>query len=78
MPEKVGALSAASGAIAEAGGNIVAVTSTGVRDGQREVMIKETGADRSQLSELIEKSGVEIIDMRSSSRFQPILFGKPG
>ena len=74
-PDEVGKLSAISSVIANAGGNIIAVTSRSVSEGYDEIMIKETGADPTALKEVIQKMDVEIRDMRSSYRYQPRLFG---
>jgi hypothetical protein len=76
LPEKVGELASISSSIAEAGGNIVAVTSSRLMgESHREVTIKEKGADPNVLTGLLSKSGLEIVDIRASSRYQPKMFG---
>jgi acetoin utilization protein AcuB len=75
VPDEVGRLSAITNAIANAGGNIVAVTGRPFSEEHDEVMIKETGADPTVLKEAIQDLNVEIRDMRSSYRYQPRLFG---
>jgi acetoin utilization protein AcuB len=76
LEERVGELSAITSRIAEAGGNIVAVTTTGLLDnGKREVTIKAVGANRDKIADLIKGSGAEIVDMRPTSNYQPRLFG---
>jgi len=72
VPEKVGELASISNRIAEAGGNIIAVTSTSIQeDGKRDVMIKEVGADQESLSKWLESCGIEVVDVRSSTQYQP-------
>jgi acetoin utilization protein AcuB len=75
LPDRAGELASISRQIADAGGNVVAVTTTSVADGKRETMIKETGADRDKVAELLEKSGVEVVDMRATLPYEPRLFG---
>lgn len=75
LPDQVGELAAITRRIAEAGGNIVAVTTTSRSGGKREVMIKETGANREKIISTMEDSGAESIDMRSFSHYEPALFG---
>ncbi len=75
LADQVGELAAISRRIAEAGGNIVAVTTTSRAGGKREVMIKETGANRDKIIKLVEESGAEILDMRTASHYEPALFG---
>lgn len=76
LPERKGELRKISGAIAEAGGNIVSVTtSRKIGEDMREVTIKETGADPSTLRSKVEQTGVEVLDIRESSRYEPKMFG---
>lgn len=75
LPDRAGELAVISRHIADAGGNIVAVTTTSVEGGKRETMIKETGADRERVSQLLEGSSAEILDMRASTPYEPRLFG---
>lgn len=75
VPDEVGKLSAITTAIANAGGNIVAVTGRPFSDGVDEVMIKERGADPTLVKGAINDLEVEIRDMRSSYHYQPRLFG---
>jgi len=75
VPEKVGQLALISDRIAEAGGNILAVTTTSLReDGYRDVMIKETGARRDALLRLEQGTEVEVLDIRPTSKYEPRLF----
>lgn len=75
VPEKVGQLALISNRIAEAGGNILAVTTTALHEGGfREVMIKETGAKRDALLRLDQGTEVEVLDIRPTSRYEPRLF----
>ena len=76
LPDRVGELAGIAGHFAAVGGNIVAVTTSGVfEDGYREVMIKETGADRQVLLSAFEGTDVEVLDVRASSHYEPRLFG---
>lgn len=75
LPEQVGQLASIAGDIADAGGNIVAVTSSRLMEGgYREVTIKEQGADPEALKGKISKSGLEVIDLRASRSYQPQMF----
>jgi acetoin utilization protein AcuB len=75
LPERLGELAAVSARIAEAGGNIVAVTSSRLRDNShREVMIKEIGADRDSLLNWLDGCGFEVVDVRDSQKYQPKTF----
>lgn len=76
LPERVGELARATSQIAEAGGNIIAVTTSRIlEDNQREVTIKESGADPETLKNLLKSSGTTVVDLRSSAHYQPRLFG---
>ncbi|MBI4770987.1 MAG: CBS domain-containing protein [Chloroflexi bacterium] len=76
LPDRVGELARTTARIAEAGGNIIAVTTSHVsQSGNREVTIKEKGADPNTLSALLSSGGVEVLDFRSSAPHQPRLFG---
>lgn len=77
LPERMGELASISSRIAEAGGNIIAVTTSRLLEGDhREVTIKETGADPDRLRAALENSGAEVLDLRTSARYQPRLFGE--
>lgn len=74
--DKVGQLAKLVTRIADAGGNILAVTNSKVLDDCcREVMIKETGAKRSALLFIEEDMDVKVVDVRPTSRYEPRLFG---
>ncbi len=76
LPDKVGELAGVTACIAEAGGNILSITTSRIfKDGRGEVMIKERGADPEKLPDLLKGDEIEIIDIRSSSKYQPRLFG---
>jgi uncharacterized protein with ACT and thioredoxin-like domain len=76
MSERVGELAKITARIAEAGGNILAVTNSRLlAHTQREVMIKEVGADPEKLASLLRESDLAVIDIRSSARYQPHLVG---
>jgi acetoin utilization protein AcuB len=76
LPEQVGALANVVTCIADAGGNIVAATTSRLYENQhREVTIKESGAEPDKLEALVRNTGADIIDMRSGSRYQPRVFG---
>jgi len=76
LPDRVGELAGITGRFAAAGGNIVAVTTSGVlEDGWREVTIKEVGAGKETLQEIMKEAGVEILDLRLSAPYRPLLIG---
>jgi acetoin utilization protein AcuB len=75
LPDRVGELAAIVTRIAEAGGNIVALTTTRSQDGvSGEVTIKEIGADSENLTNWLHSSGIEISDLRGSEPYQPRMF----
>ena len=76
LTERVGELARITARIAEAGGNIRAVTSSRLLGrSSREVVIKEAGADVEKLRALIHGGEIEVLDIRSSKRYQPKVFG---
>jgi acetoin utilization protein AcuB len=75
LPNRQGTLAVISGKIADAGGNILAVTTAKINDDLGEVTIKEIGANPNVLSEVLSQIGVEVVDLRSSSHYEPRLFG---
>ena len=76
VPDRVGELALIANRIAEAGGNILAITTSKVHeDGYGKVMIKETGSNKEALLQLEQGTGVEILDVRPTSRYEPRLFG---
>jgi acetoin utilization protein AcuB len=75
LPDRAGELALISRQIAEAGGNIIAVTTVSVEDGKRVTMIKETGADRDKVEDFLQKSGAEVLDLRDTAPYEPRLFG---
>lgn len=75
LPNRQGTLAVISGKIADAGGNILAVTTAKINDDLGEVTIKEIGANPNALSDVLSQIGVEVVDMRSSSHYEPRLFG---
>jgi acetoin utilization protein AcuB len=76
LPDQVGELAKVTARIADAGGNIIAVTSSRLMENkQREVTIKEVGADADALMEHVRSSETVIVDVRSSTPYQPRIFG---
>jgi acetoin utilization protein AcuB len=76
LPDQVGELAKITSLIAKAGGNIIAVTSSRRLDeNQREVTVKESGADPDALMTLLRESQAVVLDMRPSAKYQPRLFG---
>jgi len=76
LPDRVGELAGITTHFAAVGGNIVAVTTSGVlEDGWREVTIKEVGAGKETLQEIMKDAGVEILDLRLSAPYEPLLIG---
>jgi acetoin utilization protein AcuB len=77
LPDQVGELARVTARIADAGGNIIAVTSSRMMENkQREVTIKEVGADAEALMDHVRSSETVIVDVRSSTPYQPRLFGE--
>jgi acetoin utilization protein AcuB len=75
LEDRVGNLAAIAGQIAQAGGNIIAVTCSRPREGiDSEIMIKEKGANPDQLKSLLQSANVQVEDLRSSARYEPRLF----
>jgi len=75
-PDRVGELAKLVTRIAEAGGDILAITNSPVLDDCcREVMIKETGAKRSALLFIEEDMDVKVVDVRPTTSYEPRLFG---
>ena len=76
LPERVGELARVTSEIAEAGGNIVAITSSHVQEGRyRDSTVKVTGITADTLQGLLQKHEVEVVDMRSISAYEPRLCG---
>jgi acetoin utilization protein AcuB len=76
LPDRVGELAKITSQIAQAGGNIIAVTtSRRLDEEQREVTVKESGADQDTLMGLLDESQAVVLDMRPSAKYQPRLFG---
>ena len=76
MPERVGVLAEITKSIAEAQGNILAITTSSIhKDLHRELTIKEVGADPSVLIKLLEGSDAVIVDLRTIASYEPRLFG---
>ena len=77
LPDRVGELAKIAEDIAEAKGNILAVTTTNInKDATSEVTIKETGADVEVLKKLLAKREISIIDLRTNIDYSPRRFGK--
>jgi acetoin utilization protein AcuB len=65
LPDKPGVLARVAQIVADAGGNIVSVTTwESERDGQGYVTIKELGADFSQLKPALDESDFEVVEVR--------------
>jgi acetoin utilization protein AcuB len=76
LPERVGEVARVTSEIANAGGNIVAITSSQVLEGSyREDTIKVMGISAETLKALLQKQNIEIVDMRSLSTYEPKLCG---
>lgn len=76
MPDRVGQLALIANNIAEAGANILAVTSTGLHeDGFREVMIKTSGAKIEDFQNLVKGTDTVVEEIRQTTRVEPRLFG---
>jgi len=76
VPDRVGQLADVTKQIADAGGNIHAITATESQDdGNWEITIKEQGADESTLKEKFKRAQIKIIDLRKSASYKPRTFG---
>jgi hypothetical protein len=72
----VGEVARVTAEIANAGGNIVAITSSQVLEGNyREDTIKVTGISPTAFKELLQKHNFEIVDMRPMSNYEPKMCG---
>ena len=76
VPDRVGQLANVTKQIADAGGNIHAITATESEDAVNwEITIKEQGADESILKEKFTLAQIKIIDLRKSASYKPRSFG---
>ncbi len=76
LPERVGELARVTAEIAQAGGNIVAITSSHMLEGRyRESTVKVTGISPEILRGLLQKHEVEVVDVRSMSVYEPKMCG---
>lgn len=76
VPDRVGQLANVTKQIADAGGNIHAVTAIESADEENwEITIKEEGADESTLKEKFSLAKIKIIDIRKSASYTPRNFG---
>jgi acetoin utilization protein AcuB len=76
MPERVGELARLTADIADAGGNIVAITSSQVLEGNtRESTIKVTGISPEALRALIAKRNLQLLDSRAFTIYEPRMCG---
>lgn len=79
VPDERGILARITEAFAEAGGNIISLTTFHGDDRSRGVVsIKERGADEARLRAALEAlEGVEIVEFRTSGQDRLLSFGKP-
>jgi acetoin utilization protein AcuB len=76
MPERVGELARLTADIADAGGNIVAITSSQVLEGSfRENTIKVTGITPEALRTVIAKRNLQLLDIRAFTTYEPRMCG---
>jgi acetoin utilization protein AcuB len=76
LPERVGELAKVVTRIAEAGGNILAITTSRLlARSEREVMIKAAGVGPEKMSGVLPAGEGKVVDVRSSARYQARLFG---
>ena len=74
-PDEPGQLAKVAQAVANAGGNIIAVTSWNHREKNDSfITIKEQGANYEALMVELEKTGTEVVDEREHSRSKPVKF----
>jgi acetoin utilization protein AcuB len=76
MPERVGELARLTADLADAGGNIVAITSSQVLEGRfRETTIKVTGLTPEALKAVLAKRNLELLDIRAYTIREPNMCG---
>jgi acetoin utilization protein AcuB len=76
ITERVGELAKVVTRIAQAGGNILAITTSRLlASSEREVMIKAAGAGPEKLSGLLPAGEGKVVDIRTSARYPVRLFG---
>ena len=71
--DEPGTLGAMANAVAKAGGNIISVTQFSVQEGQRQVTVKEQGADESKLRQYLQEAKEDIVYIQSAQPYQPRL-----
>jgi acetoin utilization protein AcuB len=76
LADKPGVLAKIAQIVADAGGNIVSVTTwDSALDGRAYITIKEQGAEFAQLKPALEASDVEVVDVREQSACFPNQYG---
>ncbi len=73
LQDQPGTLATMASAVAKAGGNIVSVTQFSAHEGQRQISIKERGADEHQLRQYLHEAQVDIVDIQPGAPYQPRL-----
>ncbi len=73
LRDEPGTLANLTSAVAHAGGNIVSVTSFNAHDGQRQIAIKEQGADEQKLRQYLHEINVDVVDIQNGKPHQPRL-----
>ncbi len=64
--EAKGQLARITSCIAELGGNIISLVTSGAREGERQVTVKASGVDPEKLRRALDDIGVTVLDLRSA------------
>ncbi len=73
LSDEPGTLATMASAVAKAGGNIISVTQFSAHDGQRQVTVKEQGADEQKLRQYLQEAKEDIVYIQSAEPCQPRL-----
>jgi acetoin utilization protein AcuB len=65
LRDEPGTLAKLASAVANAGGNIVSVTQFNAHNGQRQIAIKEQGADEQKLRQYLHEINLDVVDFQS-------------
>ncbi len=66
VPEAKGQLARITACIADLGGNIVSLVTSGEREGERQVTVKASDVDPEKLRRALDEIGVTIVDLRGA------------
>ncbi len=74
--DRPGTLADMANAVAEAGGNIVSVVTFGSQDHERQISIKEQGADEQKLRQNLQAANAKVVDMQDGKPHPARMVGK--